>query len=83
MEKDMKIVEEDLPMLKPGEEMMMTEDEICFRFRRNGCYNAHLLILAQLNAVYPNIIAKILYEKGLFSLFPEIIRSLFYSLVIQ
>lgn len=66
MKKEMGIIEDDLPMLKPGEEMMMAEDEICFRFRRNGCYNAHLLILAQLNAVYPNTIAKILYEKGLY-----------------
>ena len=45
---------------------MMTEEEICFRFRRNGCCNDHILVLAQLNGVYPDTIAKILYEKGLF-----------------
>ena len=31
--------------------MEMSEDEICSRFRRNGCYLRHIPILAQLNAV--------------------------------
>ena len=31
--------------------MIMTEDEICFRFKRNGCRKTHIPILAQLNAV--------------------------------
>lgn len=58
--------EDDLPMLQPGEEMMMSEDEICFRFRRNGCRNDHIVILAQLNAVYPDTIVKILNRNGLY-----------------
>lgn len=53
-------------MLGEGEEMMMSEEEICYRFRRNGCYNEHIVILSQLNAVYPNDIAKILFWHGLY-----------------
>ncbi len=58
--------DDETPMLKPGEEMMMSESEICFRFRRNGCCSEHIEILAQLNAVYPNTIAEILYRNGLY-----------------
>ncbi len=58
-------IEED-EMLGEGEEMMMSEEEVCHRFRRNGCYNEHIVILAELNAVYPNDIAEILYRNGLY-----------------
>ena len=53
-------------MLDNDGEMMMSEEEICHRFRRNGCYNEHIVILSQLNAVYPNDIAKILFRHGLY-----------------
>jgi len=29
--------------------MMMSEREICFRFKRNGCHKKHVKILAELN----------------------------------
>ena len=65
MKKEMGIIEDDLPMLMPGEEMMMTEDEICFRFKRNGCRKSHIRILAELNAVETRVIEEILSSKGL------------------
>ena len=45
--------------------MQMTESEICFRFRRNGCKRKHIQILAELNAVNPYDIEKILVDNGL------------------
>ena len=45
--------------------MQMTESEICFRFRRNGCKRKHIRILAELNAVEPERIEEILEKKGL------------------
>ena len=47
--------------------MIMTEDEICFRFRRNGCSKRHIVILAQLNGVGKEDILKILRKNGLYS----------------
>jgi hypothetical protein len=47
-------------------EMIMTEDEICFRFKRNGCRKTHIPILAQLNAVTIMDIKEILYRRGLY-----------------
>ena len=44
--------------------MQMTENEICFRFRRNGSKRKHIRILAELNAVEPEIIEEILTKKG-------------------
>ena len=46
--------------------MHMTEEEICKRFKRNGCYKGHIAILAQLNAVETHVIEKILKKNGLF-----------------
>lgn len=46
-------------------EMIMTEDEICFRFKRNGCRKKHIKILAELNAVDVSVIEEILRSKGL------------------
>ena len=45
--------------------MIMTEDEICFRFKRNGCRRRHIKILAELNAVEIPVIEEILSSKGL------------------
>ena len=45
--------------------MMMTEDEICFRFKRNGCKKSHIRILAELNAVETHVIEEILSSRGL------------------
>ena len=59
------VIDED-EMLGEGEEMMMSEEEICHRFLRNGCYNEHIVILSQLNAVYPSDIAEILFRHGLY-----------------
>ncbi len=47
--------------------MIMTEDEICFRFRRNGCRKSHIKILAQLNAVTTADIVEILNDHGLYA----------------
>lgn len=44
----------------------MTEEEICKRFKRNGCYKRHIDILAQLNAVDVIVIEKILSKNGLY-----------------
>ena len=46
--------------------MPMTEEEICKRFKRNGCYKRHIDILAQLNAVDVIVIEKILSKNGLY-----------------
>ena len=46
--------------------MQMTEEEICMRFQRNGCYKEHIAILAQLNAVDACVIEKILHKNGLY-----------------
>ena len=46
-------------------EMIMTEDEICFRFKRNGCRKKHIKILAELNAVDVSVIEDILRSRGL------------------
>ena len=46
--------------------MQMTEEEICKRFKRNGCYKDHITILAQLNAVDACVIEKILHKNGLY-----------------
>ncbi len=46
--------------------MQMTEEEICKRFKRNGCYKGHIPILAQLNAVDVIVIEKILRRNGLY-----------------
>ena len=46
-------------------EMFMTEDEICFRFKRNGCRKKHIKILAELNAVDVSVIEDILRSRGL------------------
>ena len=46
--------------------MIMTEDEICFRFRRNGCRKSHIKILAQLNAITVADIVEILHNHGYF-----------------
>lgn len=46
--------------------MQMTEEEICKRFKRNGCYKGHIAILAQLNSVEPVVIEKILKKGGLY-----------------
>jgi predicted RNA binding protein YcfA (HicA-like mRNA interferase family) len=46
--------------------MQMTEEEICKRFKRNGCYKEHITILAQLNAVDVIVIEKILSKNGLY-----------------
>jgi len=46
--------------------MQMTEEEICKRFKRNGCYKGHIPILAQLNAVDVIVIEKILRKNGLY-----------------
>ena len=49
-----------------GKEMMMTEDEICYRYRINGCYGEkHISILAQLNACSIKEIDMILRKHGL------------------
>ena len=45
--------------------MIMTEDEICFRFRRNGCRKSHIRIPAELNAVETQVIVEILRSRGL------------------
>ena len=45
--------------------MIITEDEICFRFKRNGCRRRHIKILAELNAVEISVIEKILRSRGL------------------
>ena len=66
MASERNMIEED-QMLGEGEEMMMSEEEICHRFRRNCCYNEHIVILAELNAVYPNDIAEILHRNGLYA----------------
>ena len=47
-------------------DMQMTEEEICKRFKRNGCYKGHIPILAQLNAVDVIVIEKILRKNGLY-----------------
>ena len=46
--------------------MQMTEEEICKRFKRNGCYKGHIAILAQLNAVEICVIERILQNNGLY-----------------
>ncbi len=46
--------------------MQMTAEEICKRFKRNGCYKGHIPILAQLNAVDVIVIEKILRKNGLY-----------------
>ena len=46
--------------------MMMTESEICYRYRINGCYGEkHISILAQLNACTNKEIDAILRKNGL------------------
>ncbi len=45
--------------------MMMTEKEICFRYRRNGGNKKHINILAELNSVEPSEIEKILTDNDL------------------
>ena len=45
--------------------MMMSKEEICFRYKRNGCNRKHIQILAELNAVNPYDIEKILVDNGL------------------
>ena len=45
--------------------MMMSESEICFRFKRNGCRKKHVKILAELNDVEPFVIEHILADNGL------------------
>ena len=47
-------------------DMQMTEEEICKRFERNGCYKEHIAILAQLNAVDACVIEKILHKNKLY-----------------
>ena len=44
--------------------MQMSEEEICFRFKRNGCQKRHIKILAELNAVEQKRIEEILVENG-------------------
>ena len=51
--------------------MMMTEDEICFRFKRNGCRKSHILILAQLNAVTIADIKEILHNHRIYEFTEE------------
>ena len=46
--------------------MQMTEEEICKRFQRIGCYKEHIAILAQLNAVDACVIEKILHKNKLY-----------------
>ena len=46
--------------------MVMTESEICYRYRTNGCYGEkHISILAQLNACTNQEIDAILRKNGL------------------
>ena len=46
--------------------MQMSEEEICFRFKRNGCQKRHIEILAQLNGIRQKDIKKILHERGIY-----------------
>ena len=52
----------------------MSEEEICSRFRRNGCYLRHIPILAQLNAVDDIDICNILKKHGLLKRMPAVIH---------
>jgi len=52
----------------------MSEEEICSRFRRNGCYLRHIPILAQLNAVDDINICEILRKHGLLKRMPKILH---------
>ena len=46
--------------------MQMSEEEICYRYRINGCYGEkHIVILAQLNGCSCKEIAEILRKNGL------------------
>ena len=49
-----------LDFLREEKDIQMTEEEICKRFKRNGCYKGHIAILVQLNAVDVIAIEKIL-----------------------
>lgn len=55
--------------------MEMTEREICFRFKKNGCYKRHIPILAQLNAVDDEVICEILWRNGLLKTKPKIMHQ--------
>ena len=55
--------------------MEMSEEEICSRFRRNGCYLRHIPILAQLNAVDDIDICEILMKKGLLKRLPKVLHK--------
>jgi len=46
--------------------MQMSEEEICFRFKRNGCQKRHIEILAQLNGTRQMDIKEILHNHGLY-----------------
>ena len=45
--------------------MQMSEEEICFRFKRNGCQKRHIEILAELNDVKPEVIEDIIRRGGI------------------
>ena len=54
--------------------MEMSEEEICSRFRRNGCCLRHIPILAQLNAVDDIDICNILKKHGLLKKMPVVLH---------
>ena len=45
--------------------MQMSEEEICFRFKRNGCQKRHIRILSELNSTEPETIEEVLRKRGL------------------
>ena len=50
---------------------MMTEKEICWRFKRNDCGIKHIRVLAELNAVDDVVICEILEKNGLLKKRPK------------
>ena len=61
------------------QELEMSEDEICYRFRKGGKGVKMLRILAELNAVNDEIIADILLARNMIREKPKILREYAYE----
>lgn len=56
--------------------MMMSKEEICFRYKRNGCRKRHIEILAQLNGTRQMDIKEILHGEGLYEYTPDELKEI-------
>ena len=57
------------------QELEMTEEEICSRFKKNGKKRKMITVLSELNAVDDIVICKVLMKNGLLKKIPKVLHE--------